>query len=226
MSKSLSFQLMAILFVLCFAVTPVSAANNQGLHWGITVGSRFDYHQYANFSIDETGPREKDFYVIIDSLPRIPDDINMTSDLPDLVGASQFYENGTQIEGSSGWSVLPVGNWSLIVGIWQSWDTNTTDYNMTQDIISTPYIIGYNFTIFWRSGSDTFAQIYVRTTGVLHTSYERVINVEVGYDFLRRISLVEGITLPFPLDSPIGIVGVVMTGTVVILIVLAVLRRE
>ncbi len=229
MCRILSFQLMAILFVLCLVVTPVSAANNQGLHWGVTTGSRFDYHDFAEFTMpnqNETSPREKDFYVIIDSLPSIPDDINAMRNLSGLVGASRFYENGTEIEGSSSWDVLPVGNWSLIVGIWQSRATNTTDYNMTQDIISTPYLIGYNYTIFWRSGTDTLAEIYVRTTGVLHTSYSRITWTEIGIVDLRRISLVEGVTLPFPLDSPVGIVGMVMAGTVVILIVLAVLRKE
>jgi hypothetical protein len=218
---------MAILFALCIVLTPVSAANNQGLYWGVTIGSRFDYHKFAEsaFFIG-TSPREEDFYVIIDSLPRIPDDINMVSDLPDLVGASQFYENGTQIEGSSGWKVLPVGNWSLIIGIWEGWWSNQPEVNVTQDIIITPYLIGYNYTVSHESGTSTFAAIYVKTTGVLHTSYERIINTELGYDFLRRISLVEGVTLPFPLDSPLGIVGMVMAGTVVILIVLAVFRRE
>ncbi|MFW9966401.1 MAG: hypothetical protein ACFFEA_04540 [Candidatus Thorarchaeota archaeon] len=228
MSRILSFQLMAILFVLCIVVTPVSAANNQGLHWGVTIGSRFDYHKSAELVLGrpDPSPTEEDFYVIIDSLPSIPDDINKTGDLPRLLGATQFYENGTEIEGSSGWNVLPVGNWSLIVSMWQSWHTNTTEYNVTQDIIITPHLIGYNFTVSDESITSTFADIYVRTTGVLHTSYTRVIDAEIGYDGLIRISLVEGVAWPFPLDSPLGIVGMVMAGAVVILIVLAVLRRE
>jgi hypothetical protein len=218
---------MAILFVLCIVVTPVSAANNQGLYWGVTIGSRFDYHDFGEFTIqnqNETSPREENFYIIIDSLPSIPDDITAMRNLSRLVGASRFYENGTEIEGSSSWDVLPVGNWSLIVNIWEGQWSNQPEENVTQDIINTPYLIGYNFTVFHESGTDTLADIYVRTTGVLHTSYIRI--VREYYDGLRRISLVEGVTLPFPFDSPLGIVGMVMAGTVVILMVLAVLRRE
>ncbi|MHA1926290.1 MAG: hypothetical protein ACW974_10280, partial [Candidatus Thorarchaeota archaeon] len=69
MSRIPSFQLMVILFVLCFVITPVSAANNQGLHWGVTIGSRFDYHDFGEFTIqnqNETSPREENFYIIID----------------------------------------------------------------------------------------------------------------------------------------------------------------
>ncbi|MFX0056034.1 MAG: hypothetical protein ACFFAX_08610 [Promethearchaeota archaeon] len=225
MSKSLSFQLMAMLFVLCFAVTPVSAANNQGLQWGVTVGSRFDYHEYTNSTIQDS-PEEKDFYVIIDSLPSIPDDINATSDLPDRPGATRFHENGTQIEGASSWYVLPVGNWGVIISIWEGWWSDQPELNVTQDIIITPNLIGYNYTVTSRSGTDTYAEIYLRATGVLHTLYLRSTWPESGLVLLRRISLVERVDWPFPLDSLIGIVGVVMTGTVVILFVLAVLRRE
>jgi hypothetical protein len=220
---------MAMLFVLCLVVTPVSAANNQGLYWGVTIGSRFDYHDFAEFTIpnqNETSPSEKDFYIIIDSLPSIPDDITAMRNLSRLVGASRFYENGTEIEGSSSWDVLPVGNWGLIVNIWEGQWSNQPEENVTQDIINTPYLIGYNFTVFHESGTDTLADIYVRTTGVLHTSYSRITWTDIGIVGLRRISLVEGVAWPFPLDSPLGIVGMVMAGTVVILIVLAVLRKE
>ncbi len=140
MSKSLSFHLMAILFVLCIVVTPVSAANNRGLHWGVTVGSRFDYHEYRNSTLgDSSEAEEKDFYVIIDSLPSIPDDINATRDLPDSPSATHFHENGTQIEGPSSWSVLPVGNWSVIIGIWEGRWSNQPELNVTQDIIISPH---------------------------------------------------------------------------------------
>ena len=225
MSKILSFQLMAILFVLCFVVTPVEAASNQGLHWGVTIGSRFDYHRFAE-SVYETSPIEMEFYVIIDSLPSIADDINTMVDLPDFPGATQFYENGTEIEGSSGLLVFPVGNWSLIVSIWQSWPGYTTAENVIQDIISTPYLIGYNFTESWGSGNYTHAEIYVRATGVLHTSYSRYIDTEYELDYLTRISLLEGVTWPFPFDSSLGIAVMAIAGIVVILIVLVLFRRE
>jgi hypothetical protein len=119
---------MAILFVLCIVVTPVSAANNQGLYWGVTIGSRFDYHDFGEFTIqnqNETSPREE-----------IPDDITAMRNLSRLVGASRFYENGTEIEGSSSWDVLPVGNWSLIVNIWEGQWSNQPEENVTQDIMN------------------------------------------------------------------------------------------
>jgi hypothetical protein len=82
------------------------------------------------------------------------------------------------------------------VNIWEEQWSNQPEENVTQDIINTPYLIGYNFTVFHESGTDTHADIYVRTTGVLHTSYIRI--VREYYDGLRRISLVEGVTLPWP----------------------------
>ncbi|MFW9913496.1 MAG: hypothetical protein ACFFEU_13545 [Candidatus Thorarchaeota archaeon] len=225
MSKNLSSGLMTLLFVLLFVVTPVSAASNQGLHWGITVGSRFDYHEYTNFTIQDS-PEERDFYVIIDSLPSIPDDINATSDLPNSPSATHFHENGTQIEGPSTWSALPVGNWSVIIGIWEGWWSNQPELNVTQDIINTPHLIGYNYTVLSRSGLDTCAEIYVRTTGVLHTLYLRSTWTDGGLIFLRSISLVEGVTWPFPFDAPLGVASMAIGGIAVILILLVVLRKE
>ena len=222
MSKILYFQLMAILFVLCFVVTPVGAASNQGLHWGVTIGKRFDYHRVAE-SVFETSPIEMDFYVIIDSLPTIVDDINTIGDLPDTPGATQFYVNGTEIEGSSGWFVFPVGNWSLIVSLWQIWPA---EINVTQDIISTPYLIGYNYTVSWGTTTSTHAEIYVRASGVLHTSYSRYIDTENKLEGFSRISLVEEVSWPFPFDSSLGIAVIAIAGIAVILIVLVVFRRE
>lgn len=225
MSKILYFQLMAILFVLCFVVTPVGAASNQGFHWGVTIGSRFDYHRIVELGY-WTSPIDDDFYVIIDSLPSIADDINTMADLPDSPGTLQFNENGTGIEVSLGWQVYPVGNWSHIVSIWQSWLADTPESNVTQDIISTPYLIGYNYTVSWVLATQTHAEIYVRTTGVLHTFYSRYINTEYESDSLIRISLFEGVTWPFPFDSSLGIAVIAIAGIAVILIVLVVFRRE
>ncbi|MFX1367195.1 MAG: hypothetical protein ACFFAY_01160 [Promethearchaeota archaeon] len=225
MSRRFSCQLFAVLLFLCFVATPVCAVSNQGLYWGIEVGSRFDYHKTGD-TVYGAGSEGEYFYVVIDSLPSIADSINTTGNLPDFPEASQFYDNGTEIQGSSGWFVRPIGNWSLFVDIWENQWSNSTEENVTQVIIDTSLRIGYNYTISWESGTDTYAEIYVRATGVLHTRYSRFIDTEHDLDFLTRISLVEETGWPFPFDSPLGIAAIGITGIAVILVVVVLLKRE
>ncbi|MGY5875875.1 MAG: hypothetical protein RTU30_09025 [Candidatus Thorarchaeota archaeon] len=95
-------------------IVPV-IANNQGLTWGISIGDRFYF--YSEISGDEgLVPEEIQdiYYIEVEVLPTIPDDIGLNSTMPDMQ-FQQFYLNGTLMYGmyTFGPRALPIGNWDL-----------------------------------------------------------------------------------------------------------------
>jgi hypothetical protein len=69
----------SILVLLCVVgLFPIvgSGASNQNLEWGVQIGDRFDFHfRYENY-YEPIYNEEYDCYIVVESLPAIPNDIN------------------------------------------------------------------------------------------------------------------------------------------------------
>jgi hypothetical protein len=106
-----------LLFVVCaialVSISPVTAITNHNLHWGFEVGDQFHYSISGQQYITIT-----DYYVEIDEVPTLPEDIHYSMDLSyHLLIYSVYYENGTEFEYNYltlYWIALPIGNWSFV----------------------------------------------------------------------------------------------------------------
>ncbi|MHA1960804.1 MAG: hypothetical protein ACW99U_11260 [Candidatus Thorarchaeota archaeon] len=190
-------------------VLPV-AANNQGLEWGVSAGSRADYTLIRGYN--GTGPSthmEEDFYITILILQDIEDDIQYLSFANGLLF---FWMNGTEFGPDvygmdvSSW-ILPVGNWSLITEISAS-DPVPVEY------IDTPELWGYYMEVVGDSVGSLGSIDYSKSDGLLNHIYDEVTvgDIRVAYHEIIRRST--------PL-SPIFILQVgVIAGSFVIVLVL------
>jgi hypothetical protein len=115
--RSLLRRKLGILLFICILsliiVSPATAITNHNLHWGFEDGDQFHYSISGNQFTDIS-----DYYVEVDSIPTLPEDINFFSDIPYYqIGVSFYYENGTEFEQyylSMYWMAFPIGNWSFI----------------------------------------------------------------------------------------------------------------
>lgn len=107
---------LATIAILClFMISPVAAANNQGLSWAVASGDRF------NFTVTTEIPGEdavnEGFYYLIDANPgTIPDDMTVWAQIP-TISADTFWTNGSTASlGLIGADKLavPIGNWTLL----------------------------------------------------------------------------------------------------------------
>jgi hypothetical protein len=124
-----------MMFVLALvALTPLAhGANTQGLYWGLKNGDRLEYKTVTQNSLPYPYPLLNErFYVLVDSLPPIPDMVTEGHPLsyPNL---TLYWENGSDV-GLWGIGpslvpslaahlprvVFPIGNWSVITGLYYS----------------------------------------------------------------------------------------------------------
>lgn len=107
--------LLTIFLVLAIVISPVAAANNQGLQWAVASGDRFDGTISSEFPEEDSV--QESIYVLIDANPpTIPDDITIMSQIPEVSG-KMYWANGTQVPGDPmglGSYAVPTGNWSLL----------------------------------------------------------------------------------------------------------------
>ncbi len=117
----------SLMFLLIFSqASNVTAANNQGLEWGLEVDDRLNYNvkvEYHNTTLDLEFDEE--MYVIVNDIPSISDDITSITQLTTfnmIFGYySTYWENDSIMD--SLWmhtlklapiTVLPIGNWVLV----------------------------------------------------------------------------------------------------------------
>lgn len=102
----------AILLTLSFGLVSSSVAfTNHSLYWAFEVGASFDYL----FSDTENGI-SYGFYVVVDGLPSIPDNVTSFHTIVFTTDMDQYYAyftNGSELSYVI-WSAIPVGNWSVI----------------------------------------------------------------------------------------------------------------
>jgi len=132
--------------ILVIMILPVGFAQvdtSHGLIWGVEVGDIFNYHLAIRYT-EQSRNIYLDYYVVVDSLPLIPDNISEI----ERVGSSSanewnsyfsfFFTNDTEITPQTmvptlHWSIFPIGNWTCIEEIELSeinttyWDVQTID---------------------------------------------------------------------------------------------------
>jgi len=116
-----ALELFFVFAIVAFLLmTPVAAATDQGLEWGVQNGDRFD------FNMHETGDGnvvDEALYIMVTARPSIADGISNWGAVPGVT-IDGFWANGSSME----WSILiflgiffvdgefcfPVGNWTLL----------------------------------------------------------------------------------------------------------------
>jgi len=101
-------------------MTPVAAATDQGLEWGVQNGDRFDFDMHENSDGDVT---TEALYMTVDSRPSIANGISNWAAVPG-VDIDIFWANGSSMGLSAliflgiffvdGEFCFPVGNWTLL----------------------------------------------------------------------------------------------------------------
>ena len=110
----------AFAMIAFLSITPVAAATDQGLEWGVQNGDRFDFNMHES---DGENVVDEALYMTVTSRPSIADGISNWGAVPG-VNIDVFWGNGS----SMGWAALiflgvffvdgefcfPVGNWTLL----------------------------------------------------------------------------------------------------------------
>ncbi|MFW9932001.1 MAG: hypothetical protein ACFFDR_05025 [Candidatus Thorarchaeota archaeon] len=161
MGLSIAFVVLIIIF---FGGGYASAANTQGLSWGISVGERIDYtlNTYSEGMESELFDNiTVDCYVTIESLPEIP---TIVTAIPILLPQyyNQSFSNGTEY--SFPWIAVPIGNWTLISELLVPAISSVT--NIT--IIDTPSDWGYEIDYESRSSNMTEILLISKSDGALN----------------------------------------------------------
>ena len=132
--KNKAAPILAVLCIVTMLVPLVAATSNQNLDWGVEVGNRFDYHfRYQDYDYP-IYDKEFDFYIVVESLPTIPDDINEVHSpyyFNISIGLEWFFANGTDMGLYSALlphMIHPVGNWALWTTLLEEWESQSTHY--------------------------------------------------------------------------------------------------
>jgi len=206
-------SIIAVVLAAAICTSSVVAVTNQNLSWGISVGQRLDYDYYREVTnYNDTEISDFRFYNIIESLPAISDDIDSWGDLPDKPNRTCYYENGTEPTFPYIWYVIPIGNWNLIIDLWLD-QPGINESN----IIDTPQFVGYNCTWSWDDGNTTYiyAELYSRSTGVLHTLQKYN---PVSENFITSLEIVLIPSDDIPVIYILAAGGIVSVGLVVIVL--------
>lgn len=135
-----------LLTVLCMFIllAPLAAVtSNQNLDWGVEIGDRFNfYFRYEDY-YEPIYSKEYDCYIVVESLPIIPDDINEVFSLQyfnESADLGVFLANGTDM---GPWSahlpqmILPVGNWILWSNLLEDYEASSTYHSESVNITET-----------------------------------------------------------------------------------------
>jgi len=132
--KNKAAPILAVLCLLTILIPIVTATSNQNLDWGVEVGNRYDYHfryQDYNNPIYDT---EFDFYIEVESLPTIPNDITKVNSplfFNISIDLDWFFANGTDMGLYVAFlphMIHPVGNWALWATLLEEWESRSTNY--------------------------------------------------------------------------------------------------
>ena len=180
-------QVLAIIaaaIVMGITTSSVAASTNQGLYWGVFEGQRFDYTRHFEYTnIHENKTIDLQFYIILDEITYIPDDLNLWTlwELDDRNNRSCYFLNGTEKTSPYSWGVIPISNWDLIIDLWKQ-----NLYVGEEQIIDTPTLAGWNYNYSIGNMTGTWSQIYLKQNGVLQT-YQLIFD---GSDFQNSSELI------------------------------------
>lgn len=219
-----TLQLAFAAFVLSMiVVVPVfGIVDCRSLEWGVLAGTRIDYTR-AGYS--ETGSIAWDFYMIVTSVPTVPDYIINWTGLgtPEL---HFFWLNGTEMwpdylyyYSGPGYPVLPIGNWTLMADFVNSeFTVNVTDsYNYW----------GYSYTHRYGSYETRDHVDFLKRDGVLAHLNLEIWNTSSNMKLRESSTTRAGLPIDLPLP-PIILDNLVYIGAsaAVLLVVMAALRSR
>jgi hypothetical protein len=132
MKKESSFSLILFIFIITSSMVIHStgyaiSSNNQGLSWGMTIGSQFNYS--INFESTRNYPYslEEEIYVEVVDIPTLPDIVSDVRNFSwvDPDNYRIYFSNGTSWEETPGlfsiyWHPVPIGNWTLMKDLFSS----------------------------------------------------------------------------------------------------------
>ena len=113
--KRMPLVLATLAILSIFLISPVAAANNQGLSWAIASADRFDFTVKTDIP-GEDNINEGLYYVVQNNPATIPDSISMWSQIP-AITVKLYWTNGSLASlGLIGADKLavPIGNWTLL----------------------------------------------------------------------------------------------------------------
>ena len=163
--------LIALAISTMFVVSPVAAATNQGLSWGVIVGDAFNYQLTIGGTGTVTSMNEG-FYMNVTGTDPVPNSITDWTQIPDI-SVGLWWTNGTTM----GWFalvfigfvylgtglVLPAGNWTLlaqVVKTYVMWNTSTT-------FVNSSLYWGLSLTLPMSGLSGVIQASYLKSDGVL-----------------------------------------------------------
>lgn len=192
--------------------------SNHGLAWGIDVGDRFNYNFAILRSIPATNDINIDYYVVVDNLPNIPDNVTESPGLRASAAAwewnnyfSFYFMNDTEITSSiASWSAFPLGNWTLIEGFERT-EINTTYWDI--EIIDTDTEWGIVISADESIAVHTDTAKYSKVDGVLNFFEMHWQYYEGGYRTYRTTRLNGGI------DTTVVIGAAALIGFTVVVVV-------
>ena len=218
-----------MLILLCILAiwTPlVNAASNQNLDWGVEVGNRFEYHfryQDYNYPIYD---KEYDFYIVVESLPTIPNDINDVVSpyyFNSSIGLDELFANGTDMGPYADilpQMIVPTGNWALWTTLLEDWESMST-HHIESITVSESFstwtwtrVSQFDSTDLWgEDGTATFR----KSDGVLTYFRDTGINGTGDKYFEYEVTLLDA-GLPMEVFLAAGGVAVVLVVAVMILL--------
>ena len=174
--------------------TPVQAANNQGLDWGVETGDRLEFSVSRFSKLDilittATSVVDYEIYVDIDSCPDIDDNVDSLEDIDFvsttftyILNESSVYDifEKAKILGIFLAVALPIGNWDAIVAAANNDIESTEGFELVNDAT--------HFGFLYEEGEVTVEISYFKVDGSLALiSYDAVTPLfdEVYYDLVR-----------------------------------------
>lgn len=174
--------------------TPVHAANNQGLDWGVEVGDKLEFSCSRFSSIDisimqSTFALDYEIYVDIDSSPDIDDNVDSFEDIDFVSTTFTYIRNESsvydifekaKILGIFLAVALPIGNWDAIVAAANNDIESTEGFELINDAT--------HFGFHYEEGEIAVEISYFKVDGSLALiSYDAITPLfdEVYYDLVR-----------------------------------------
>ena len=136
--------------LLALFVTGASAAQSQGLHWGFVKGQQYYFTQRAQ-DPREAEPSEVNLMYVCDDYPSIQDPLTGNSS-PPRASFQAYLINGSPTDVGIGGSTIavPIGNWSLLSDVFESYWVNTlSPQNATSSFQTVENNVEWGFTFEW-----------------------------------------------------------------------------
>jgi hypothetical protein len=195
--------ILSVVILVCASSTV--AITNHNLQWGFEVGDQFHYRYYGELVLGTL-----DFYIEINSLPTIPDNVTSYNEIIlSPMDFSYYYDDGTEMHLAIPWGAAPIGNWTLV----QELVNNSISYELQW--INTTDEWGGNFIQENETLVRTTTIKYSKTDGALNlfrVDENPVVGVKTRVEVTRINDQIE---LHLPIEIGLGIVAMVVIVIVV-----------